>query len=106
MDACFALSALPQSTVAVVHGMCFGGGAALPLYCDFRLGYPGVEFAIPEILIGWLPAWALNRMLMTLPLPFVLEMLLSGRSCSTQEALQRAAGYNMCSLPMMMEVLL
>jgi enoyl-CoA hydratase/carnithine racemase len=89
VDACFALSALPQCTVAVVHGMCFGGGAALPLYCDIRLGYPGVEFAMPEILLGWLPPWGLNRMLMNLPRPFVLEMLLSGRSCSTQEALQR-----------------
>jgi enoyl-CoA hydratase/carnithine racemase len=88
VDVCYALSSLPQCTVAVLHGKCFGGGAALPLYCDLRLGYMGVEFAMPEVPLGWVPPWGLNRMLANLPRPFALEMLLSGRSCSTEEALR------------------
>jgi enoyl-CoA hydratase/carnithine racemase len=88
LDVCFALSSLPQCTVAVLHGKCFGGGAALPLYCDIRLGSPGVEFAMPEVALGWVPPWGLNRMLANLPRPFALELLLSGRSVATDEALR------------------
>jgi len=88
-DACHALAALPQLTVAILHGKCHGGGAILPLYCDLRLGRPGVEFSLPEGSLGWAPPYGIERMEASLRRPFVLDMLLSGRTCGDREALRQ-----------------
>jgi enoyl-CoA hydratase/carnithine racemase len=89
MEACSLLAALPQLTVAVLHGKCFGGGAFLPLYCDLRLGRAGVEFALPEVSLGWVPPYGLERLLAGVPRSFALEMLLTGRTCGDREALEK-----------------
>ena len=89
MHACHALAALPQLTVAIMQGKCYGGGALLPLYCDLRIGFQGVEFALPEVSLGWTPPYGLERLLATVPPSFALEMLLSGRTCGDREALER-----------------
>jgi enoyl-CoA hydratase len=89
IDACHALASLPQLTVAVTHGKCYGGGAILPLYCDLRIGRPGVEFALPEVPFGWIPPYGIERMMAALPRSFSLEMLLSGRVCGDAEALEK-----------------
>ena len=89
LGACLALLSLPQLTVAVLHGKCFGGGAFLPLYCDFRIGRPGVELALPEVALGWTPPYGIERLYSNVPRPFALDMLLSGRVCGDREALDR-----------------
>jgi enoyl-CoA hydratase/carnithine racemase len=89
LEACLALAELPQLTVAIVHGKCYGGGAILPLYCDFRIGRPGVEFALPEVSLGWAPPYGIERMQAVMPCPFVLDMLLTGRTCGDREAAER-----------------
>jgi len=89
IDACQALLALPQFTVCLVHGKCLGGGACLPLYCDFRIGRAGVEFALPEVSLGWVPPYGLERLTAQVPRPFALKMLLTGRICGDREALDR-----------------
>jgi len=89
MEACQALAALPQLTIALVHGKCYGGGAFLPLYCDLRIGRAGVEFALPEVALGWVPPYGLERLLANTPRAFALEMLLSGRTCGEHEALEK-----------------
>lgn len=88
-DACHALAALPQLTVAIMQGKCYGGGALLPLYCDLRIGCRGVEFALPEVSLGWTPPYGLERLLAAVPRSFALDMLLSGRTCGDREALER-----------------
>lgn len=88
IDACHALASLPQLTVAALHGKCFGGGVMLPLYCDLRLGRVGAEFALPEVRLGWVPPYGLERLLASVPRGLALEMLLSGRVCGTDEALR------------------
>jgi enoyl-CoA hydratase/carnithine racemase len=89
LEACMALLALPQLTVCVMHGKCFGGGAFLPLYCDYRIGRPGLEIALPEVGLGWVPPYGLERLNWYLPRAFALEMLLTGRVCGDREALER-----------------
>jgi enoyl-CoA hydratase/carnithine racemase len=89
LEACLALAALPQLTVSILHGKCYGGGAFLPLYCDLRLGRPGVEFALPEVSLGWVPPYGIERLLAQVPRPFALDMLLSGRMCGDREALEK-----------------
>lgn len=89
LEACMALLALPQLTVVVMHGKCFGGGAILPLYADYRIGRPGVEIALPEVALGWVPPYGLERLNSYVPHAFALDMLLTGRTCGDQEAVQR-----------------
>ena len=89
IQACQALAALPQLTVAVLHGKCLGGGAVVPLYCDLRVGYPGVEFRMPEVPLGWLPPYGIERMASTFRRSFLLDVVLSGRACGDQEALMQ-----------------
>ena len=88
-DACQALAALPQLTVAILHGKCLGGGAILPLYCDLRIAHAGVAFAMPEVPLGWIPPYGIERLLANVPRSFALDMLLTGRICGDQEALDR-----------------
>lgn len=89
MDACHAIAALPQLTVAVLQGKSYGGGAILPLYCDIRIARPGIELALPEVALGWSPPYGVERLLANLPKPFVLDILFSGRTCGDKEALER-----------------
>ncbi|MGH9342158.1 MAG: enoyl-CoA hydratase/isomerase family protein [Terriglobia bacterium] len=87
MDAGYAFAALPQLTIAVLHGKCCGGGAMLPLYCDMRIGYAGVELALPETRLGWAPPYGIERLVADTSAAFALDMLLTGRVCGDKEAL-------------------
>jgi enoyl-CoA hydratase/carnithine racemase len=51
------LSELTQPTIAVIHGVAFGGGLELALTCDFRLAVTTATFALPETGIGTIPGW-------------------------------------------------
>jgi 3-hydroxyacyl-CoA dehydrogenase / enoyl-CoA hydratase / 3-hydroxybutyryl-CoA epimerase len=53
------LASLPVPTVAVVHGLCLGGGLELALACDYRgvLDAPAAQIGFPEIELGIIPAW-------------------------------------------------
>ena len=45
-------AALPQPTIAVVHGCCFGGGIALAVASDFRICTDDARFAITPARLG------------------------------------------------------
>ncbi|SAL60007.1 short chain enoyl-CoA hydratase [Caballeronia cordobensis] len=44
-------------TVAVIEGLCFGGGLELALCCDLRLAGAGARLRFPEVAIGAIPGW-------------------------------------------------
>jgi len=44
-------------TIAVVDGVCMGGGLELTLCCDFVLTTPDARWAMPEIDMGITPGW-------------------------------------------------
>jgi enoyl-CoA hydratase/carnithine racemase len=50
------LAALPQPTVAAIHGFCLGGGLELALAADFRIADESAELGFPEVGIGILPS--------------------------------------------------
>jgi enoyl-CoA hydratase/carnithine racemase len=50
------LAALPQPTLAAVHGYCLGGGLELALACDFRIVEENAVFGLPEVALGILPS--------------------------------------------------
>jgi enoyl-CoA hydratase/carnithine racemase len=47
-----ALERLPQPTIARLNGSVFGGATDLALACDFRIGLPAIEAAMPAARLG------------------------------------------------------
>lgn len=52
-----AWSALPQVTLAAVHGACIGGGVLLAAACDLRIAARDASFRLPEVELGLPLAW-------------------------------------------------
>jgi enoyl-CoA hydratase/carnithine racemase len=50
--ACRALRDLAKPTIAAIDGVCFGGGCALAMSCDFRIAGQDASFAIPAARLG------------------------------------------------------
>ena len=46
------LAALPQPTVAAIHGYCLGGALELALALDFRIADESAVFGFPEVSLG------------------------------------------------------
>jgi enoyl-CoA hydratase/carnithine racemase len=50
------IAALPQPTIAAIHGYCLGGGLELALAADFRVADETAVFGLPEVELGILPS--------------------------------------------------
>jgi enoyl-CoA hydratase/carnithine racemase len=84
-----ALSALPQTTVAVMAGSAFGGGLELALHCDFRVAAHGIGIGLPEATLGTTPGWSGLSRVVGIAGPAAARMLaLTGRTLSAEEALR------------------
>lgn len=74
--------------IAACNGFAFGGGAVLALACDFRVASEGAKFGFPEVKVG---AFASGSGTQRLPRLVgrgrALELLLTGRTITAQEAL-------------------
>jgi cyclohexa-1,5-dienecarbonyl-CoA hydratase len=88
---------LPQITVALIRGVCLGGGCELASSCDLILASDESSFATPEISVGCYPPVALARFSVLMGYHRAAEMILTGRRFSAQEAL--AAGFINRALP-------
>jgi len=83
------LAALPFPTLALVSGFCMGGGLELTLACRYRIAVdqPGTRFALPEVMLGIMPAWGGVMRLPRLVGPTAaLDMLLTGRAVDARRA--------------------
>jgi cyclohexa-1,5-dienecarbonyl-CoA hydratase len=80
------LIALPQVSIAAVHGVCLGGGLEIASSCDFVVASEGSSFATPEILVGCYPPVALARFAGLVGYHRAAEMILTGRRFSAREA--------------------
>ena len=47
-----ALGATPQPVIAMINGLCFGGGVALAMACDLRFAAAHARFAVPATRLG------------------------------------------------------
>src|SRR6201985_985979 len=49
------LPAVRIPTVAVIHGLCLGGGLEIALACQSRIAIDGARFGFPEVMLGLHP---------------------------------------------------
>lgn len=83
------LEALPQVTVAALHGHVIGGGALLAVACDLRVAADDVSVAIPEVALGLPLTWGgVPRLAREVGLPVARDLVLTGRRLDAVEALR------------------
>ncbi|MBY0526413.1 MAG: enoyl-CoA hydratase/isomerase family protein [Gemmataceae bacterium] len=85
------LATLPVPTIAVVQGVCLGGGLEFALACDYRLAIddPKTQMGLPEVELGLLPGWGgTQRLPRVVGLEPALKMILGARRLKAAEALR------------------
>src|SRR5918912_1091682 len=83
------LAELPFPTTAMVNGFCIGGGVELALACRYRVALddPKTPFALPEVMLGIMPAWHGVQWLPKLIGPAAaLDLILTGKSIDARRA--------------------
>lgn len=84
-----AIEALPQTTIAAIHGACAGGGTELVLACDLRFAATGAKIGLPETSIGVLPGWGGTvRATQLLGAAVARRLILTGELLAADEALR------------------
>lgn len=85
------VAALNIPTVALINGICLGGGLELALACDYRIAIDDekTRFGLPEVLLGIHPGWGGTvRLPRLLGGPAALELILTGKTISSYQALK------------------
>lgn len=83
------LQALPQVTVAELHGWVVGGAVLLAAACDFRVAAATTRFRIPEVPMGIPLTWAgLPMLVREIGLPATRDLVMTGRTVDAAEALR------------------
>ncbi len=78
----------PLTTIAAVHGVCFGGGFELALTCDLIVADKMARFCFPELRVGLIPGFGgIPRLKRDIGNGVVRDLLLTGRSINATKAL-------------------
>lgn len=86
----FAVRDCPHPTVALIRGVCVGGGLELAAACDLRIAGESSRFGIPINRLGLTADYdELQLLVEMVGAAAALEILLEGRLLSAQEALQK-----------------
>jgi len=82
------LDTSPLTTIAAVHGVCFGGGFELALACDLIVADKMTRFCFPELRLGLIPGFGgIPRLKRDVGNAVVRDLLLTGRSINATKAL-------------------
>jgi enoyl-CoA hydratase len=82
------LDASPLTTIAAVHGVCFGGGFELALTCDLIIADKMSRFCFPELRLGLIPGFGgIPRLKRDVGNGVVRDLLLTGRSINATKGL-------------------
>jgi enoyl-CoA hydratase len=75
--------------IAAVNGQCMGGGCEMLQQTDIRIAEEHATFAVPEVKRGLIAgAGSTMRLKRQIPYAVAMDMLLTGRVLTAQEALQ------------------
>ena len=78
---------LDQPVIAAVNGDAIGGGLELVLACDLAIAARHARFGLPEPRVGLAAHGGLHRLARQVPLKQAMEVALTGRLFSAEEAL-------------------
>jgi len=81
-------SRLPQVTLAAVDGYALGGGLMLAVAQDLRIASDCARFGLPEVTLGFNPAYGIARLLDIVGGGHGRDLLLTGRTVHASEALR------------------
>ena len=81
-------SSLPQVTIAAVDGYALGGGLMLAIAQDLRVASDRARFGLPEVTLGFPPAYGIARLLDVVAGGHARDLLLTGRTIHATEALR------------------
>jgi enoyl-CoA hydratase len=81
------LEGLEVPVIGAINGAAFGGGTEVAAACDIRIASENACFGFKQIQMGIMPAWGLtHRLPRQVGTSRALELLLTGRTISAQEA--------------------
>jgi enoyl-CoA hydratase/carnithine racemase len=81
------VEAMPQPTVAVINGFCFGGGTELALACDLRVAAAHAELGLTETALAILPgAGGTQRLPRLIGKSRAKDLILTARKLGAAEA--------------------
>ncbi|MFM0648080.1 3-hydroxyacyl-CoA dehydrogenase NAD-binding domain-containing protein [Paraburkholderia bryophila] len=87
-DVCNRIEACTKPVVAAIHGAALGGGLEVALAAHYRIAVDGAKLGLPEVQLGLLPgAGGTQRTPRLIGAAAALDLILSGRHASAQEAL-------------------
>ena len=81
-------SRLPQVTIAAIDGYALGGGLMLAVAQDLRIASDRARLGLPEVTLGFNPAYGIARLLEVLAGGHGRDLLLTGRTIHASEALR------------------
>ncbi len=91
-----AIDTMPQTTIAVVNGPCYGGGVGLTFVCDVRLVSSEASWTLSEVKLGLAPAIISKFMVREWGVAFSREAILSARKVLPEELQKIGAIHGIC----------
>lgn len=81
------MESMGKPTIAVVNGVCVGGGTELALACTMRVASPDAKFGLPEVGLGIMPGYGgTQRLPRLVGEGRAMEIVLSSELIDAQEA--------------------
>ena len=83
------LETMPVPTIAAIDGVCVGGGLEMALACSHRVVSDSKRtlIGLPEVMLGFLPAWGgTTRLPRLVGLQAALDLLLTGKQIDAEKA--------------------
>ncbi len=83
------LAAVKYPTLALIDGVCLGGGLEFALACRYRVAIdsPSTRMGLPEVMLGIVPGWGgMKRLPKLVGLPAALDMMLTGKTIDPRRA--------------------